>query len=172
MAAQVGAAQLEKMLLLNAQLAVGIKRAYRRVKADPAARYFTYVLLLQDAKFYVGCTDNIYNRLLDHCTMSSSSSVWVREHGPVARVVEVSRNCRRDDEAYKTLEYMSMFGWKNVRGAAYCRSAMRAPPAPLAEFRRDPTRHFDYMSRQEIDAVVAAVRELVERPDASDVTQG
>ena len=155
---------LELMLQNSARLTVGIKRAYSRVKRDPSARYFTYVLMLQNQKFYVGVTDNIYNRLLDHCSMSPSSSVWVREHGPVKRVVELSRNGRKDDENYKTLEYMSMFGWKNVRGAGYCRSVMGAPPAPLADFRRDDTRRFDYFSRPEIDQVVATVRELMESP--------
>lgn len=100
------AQSLENMLMLNARLSVNIRRAYTRLKRDPGARYFTYVLLLQNNKMYVGSTDNIYNRLLDHCQMSKNSSVWVREHGPVRRVVEVSRDCHHDDETYKTLEYM------------------------------------------------------------------
>ncbi len=97
---------IEALLQQSARLSVAIRRTYATVKLDPAARYYTYVLMLQNSKFYVGSTDNIYNRLLDHCTMSASSAVWVRQHGPVHRVVEVSRNCRADDETYKTLEYM------------------------------------------------------------------
>lgn len=97
---------LEPLLLQSAQLSVSIRRAYARLKRDPGARYYTYVLLLNENKMYVGSTDNIYRRLLDHCQMGKSSSVWVREHGPVRRVVEISRNCGRDDEAYKTFEYM------------------------------------------------------------------
>lgn len=157
---------LEPMLLQSARLAVSIRRTYSRVKRDPGARYYTYVLLLQNNKLYVGNTDNIYNRLLDHCLMSASSSVWVRQHGPVQRVVEVSRDCCREDELYKTLEYMSLFGWKNVRGAAYCRPAMRAAPAALADFRRDNTRAFDYLSRREVDEVVTVVRDLAEQQTA------
>lgn len=157
---------LESMLMLNARLSVNIRRAYSRLKRDQGARYFTYVLLLQNNKMYVGSTDNIYNRLLDHCQMSKSSSVWVREHGPVRRVVEVSRDCDRDDETYKTLEYMHLFGWTNVRGAGYCRSAMRAPPPQLADFTRDQARKFDYLTRKEIDEVVGVVRELSEQQDA------
>ena len=97
---------LEPMLLQSARLSVDIRRAYSRLKRDPGARYYTYVLLLQNNKMYVGSTDNIYNRLLDHCQMSKSSAIWVREHGPVQRIVEISRNCNRDDETYKTMEYM------------------------------------------------------------------
>jgi len=153
---------LEPLLLQSARLAVTIRETYSRVKRDQAARYYTYVLQLRDNKFYVGNTDNIYNRLLDHCLLTPSSALWVREHGPVQRVVEVCRDCCRDDETYKTLEYMTMFGWQNVRGASYCRLTMRTPPAALAEFRRDCTRRFDYLSRPEIDAVVNAVRDLAE----------
>lgn len=157
------AAHLEAMLLQSARLQVAIRRQYSKVKRDPAARYYTYVLQLQDNKFYVGNSDSIYTRLLDHCLMSSSSSLWVRQHGPVHRVVEISRDCSRDDELYKTLEYMTMFGWQNVRGAGYCRPSMRAAPAALSEFRRDASRHFDYLTRREIDEIVSVVRELAEQ---------
>lgn len=157
---------LEQMLLQSAKLQVAIRRQYARLKKDPAARYFTYVLQLHSNKFYVGSSDSIYTRLLDHCLMSASSAIWVRQHGPVMRVVEVSRNCSKDDEAYKTLEYMSLFGWQNVRGAAYCRSCMRAPPGHLADFVRDPERKFDYMTRREIDEIVRVVRDLAEHTTA------
>ena len=158
---------LEPLLLQSARLAVSIRRTYAKVKRDPLARYYTYVLLLRDNKLYVGNTDNIYNRLLDHHLMSRSASVWVRQHGPVQRVVEVARNCSRDDELYKTLEYMTMFGWENVRGAGYCRAVMRGPPAPLSQFRRDSSRHFDYLTREEIDQVLGVVRELADLQAAS-----
>lgn len=151
---------VEPLLLQSARLSMTIRKTYARVKRDPSARYYTYVLLLGDNKLYVGNTDNIYNRLLDHCLLTPSSALWVREHGPVRRVVEVCRDCRRDDETYKTLEYMSLFGWQNVRGASYCRPAMRSPPVALAGFRRDCGRHFDYLSRDDIDDVVDVVKEL------------
>lgn len=60
----------------------------------------------------------------------------------------------------------SLFGWTNVRGAGYCRSAMRAPPAQLADFQRDQAKTFDYLSRKEIDEVVGVVRELADQADA------
>lgn len=158
-------AGLELMLMKSARLAVNIRRTYTKVKKDPSAYYYTYVLLLQDNKMYIGATDNIYNRLLHHCQMSKSSSVWVRQHGPVKRVVEITRNCDREDETLKTMEYMTMFGWKNVRGAAYCRSALRGPPPQLVDFRKDG-KLFDYLTRREIDDVVSTVRDLAEMQDA------
>lgn len=158
--------QLEHMLLQSAKLQVMIRRHYARIKKDQTARYFTYVLQLQNNKFYVGSSDSIYTRLMDHSLMSASSSIWVRQHGPVTRVIEISRDCNKDDETYKTLEYMSMFGWHNVRGGSYCRSMMRSPPTPLADFVRDPTRKFDYLTRREIDDIVRVVRDLAEQQDA------
>lgn len=158
--------RLESLLMQSARLQVGIRREYAKVKRDPASRYYTYVLLLQGGKFYVGNSDNIYARLLDHYSMSPSSALWVREHGPVQRVLEIMRDCSGDDETYKTLEYMALFGWQNVRGAGYCRPAMRCPPAALAGFRRDCTRVFQYMCREEIDEVVGLVNELAALRDA------
>lgn len=171
----VPARAIEPLLLESARLSVAIKRTYDKIKRDPRARYYyTYVLLLQNGKMYVGTSNNIYNRLLDHRLMSASSSMWVREHGPVQRVVEIVRDCGHDDETYKTLEYMSMFGWQNVRGASYCRPSMRTAPLALAEFCRDPARPFKYLSRQEIDDVEGVVRDLADAlhvpptpPDAS-----
>lgn len=151
---------LEPLLLQSARLSVQIRKTYKVVKKDQAAKYYTYVLLLQNNKMYVGNTDNIYNRLLDHCLMSPASSVWVRQHGPVQRVVEIMRNCSREDEAYKTFEYMTLFGWKNVRGGSYCRPYMRSPPPTLGEWRRQQQREFDHLTRAEIDEVVTVVRDL------------
>lgn len=53
-----------------------------------------------------------------------------------------------------------------MRGAGYCRSAMRAAPAPLAEFSRSADKTFDYLTRKEIDDIVGVVRELAEQQDA------
>jgi hypothetical protein len=160
------ARHLEALLLQSARLNVDVRRHFARLKRDPRVRYYTYVLLLQDNKLYVGNTNNIYNRLVDHCLMGDSSSVWVRRHGPVKRVVEVMRDCEREDEHYKTMEYMDLFGWQNVRGASYCRPTMRQPPAVLREFRRDPDKRFDYLTRAEIDEIVAVVRDLAQHQAA------
>lgn len=133
-------AALDALLLEASRLNVAIRREYARLRGTGAgtgaAKHFVYVLLLQDGKFYVGATDNIYQRLLEHVVMSPSSSVWVREHGPVKRVVEVCRNCGPDVETHKTLEYMMLFGWENVRGSHWCRVALDAPPHALTCFDR------------------------------------
>lgn len=158
---------LESMLLQSARLGQAIRREYARLKQDTHAKYYTYVLQLQDGKFYVGNTDNIYTRLLDHMLMTQSSALWVRHHGPVQAVLEISRNSAASDEHYKTLQYMSMFGWENVRGSSYCKVQMYNPPEALRGFARSRDGEFEYLTREEIDAVLEAIRELT--PPEADV---
>lgn len=148
------------MLLQSARLALAIRKEYARVKKDQTAKFYTYVLQLQDGKFYVGNTDNIYTRLLDHTMMTPSSSLWVKQHGPVQRVMEIARNSGKEDEHYKTLHVMSMFGWENVRGSSYCRVQMVNPPEALKTFSRNRDGDFEYLSRDEIDAMLEAIRDM------------
>lgn len=160
--------ELDSLLFGAARLNVAIRREYARLRrcddaaaSRTAAKHFVYVLLLQDDAFYVGSTDNIYQRLLEHVVMSPSSSLWVREHGPVKRVVEVCRNCGPDDETYKTLEYMMLFGWDKVRGSYWCRVDMAAPPHALTGFERAAAdRPLDNLSMDEMATVRARVAEL------------
>jgi predicted GIY-YIG superfamily endonuclease len=147
-------------LLQSARLGLAIRGEYARLKKDPAAKFYTYVLQLQEGKFYVGNTDNIYTRLLDHKLMSTSSALWVKHYGPVARVVEIARNSSASDEHYKTMLYMSMFGWENVRGSSYCKIQMFRPPEALKAFTRVRDGEFEYLTPQEIDAVWDAVDDL------------
>lgn len=151
---------LQHMLLESARLTQNIQREYARVKKDHRAKYFTYVLQLTHGKFYVGNTDNIYARILDHVTMSDSTAKWVKLHGPVQRVVEVARNCAIDDETYKTLEYMVKFGWQNVRGSSYCKVDLHSAPKALDTFQRTRDGEFEYLTPQELRAVMEEVQRL------------
>ena len=137
------------------------RAAYSRVDRV-GGRYFTYVLLLQGEKMYVGESDNVYLRLADHMGMTPSSAQWVRAHGPVRRVVEICTDAAPGDETYKTLEYMDMFGWQNVRGAAYCSPSLASAPRALHSFRRDG-RAYTYMRREDIDEVVRVATGLAAR---------
>lgn len=151
---------LEKLLLKSAELNVQIRRKYQAVKPSSETKYYTYVLLLQAGRIYVGNSDNIYTRLTEHFLQSTSSSNWVREHGPPIRVMEIIRNSCSDDERYKTLEWCELMGYENVRGAAYCKIDSRGPPPPLATFKRDPGRAFEYVCRDEIDSIVRMCKRL------------
>jgi predicted GIY-YIG superfamily endonuclease len=152
--------ELNAMLLQSARLAQAIHAEYGRIKRDSGARYFTYVLQLKKGTFYVGNTDNIYARLLDHMQCGDSSAKWVKESGGVSRVVEVARNSSRDDEAYKTLQYMSMFGWEKVRGSSYCRVDLCKAPRALETFQRTRDSEFEYLTPAELNMVIAEVMRL------------
>jgi predicted GIY-YIG superfamily endonuclease len=145
---------LYTLLLRSAELTVKIRRAYHRLKESSDAKFFTYVLLLQNGYVYVGNSDNIFVRLMDHLLQSPQSSMWVREHGPVVQVMEVILHSSKDDEMYKMLEWCDLVGYHKVRGATYCKVDARGPPPQLCDFVRDPTRHFKYASRSWIDEMV------------------
>jgi len=135
---------------------------YRDVKSH-SARYFTYVLLLQEGKIYVGSTDNIYSRLVDHFSCSSSSALWVREYGPPVRVVEISTDSSPSDEQYKYNEYADKFGYENVRGGGCCKLVMSHEPSSVTSFTRRDDKITKYMSRTEINAVVFRVHTLLKK---------
>ena len=142
-----------------AVLASAIQGMYRKVKDHPTARYFVYVLLLQEGKLYVGSSDNIYTRLRDHFTSSSNSAAWVREWGPPLRVVEIIRNATPDDEHYKYTEYAEKFGWDSVRGGGCCRVLMSHEPPSVRSFTRR-LGPFDHLTRLEIDDIVEKVKRI------------
>ena len=157
---------LNALLLQHARTGVQINKLLTTLKKDASARYFTYVLLLQRGNIYVGSSESIYKRLLDHWTMSPSSSLWVKEHGPIDRILEISVNSSADDERYKTLEYMSIFGHQKVRGGGWCRVLPTGPPTDLTDFTRERS-DFQYLSRKEIDAIMSEVQAL-----AQDLAEG
>lgn len=147
------------VLYESAATGVRVRREYAKRKRSHTDKYFTYALLLKGGRVYVGHTSNIYQRLLEHTLMSRSSSLWVQEHGPVQRILEITTDAPPGAEADRTLDYMSAFGWEGVRGASWCRVEMRTPPKCLADFRRGEMHHA-FMSRADIDDVGRKVDEL------------
>ena len=88
-----------------------------------------YVLELENNKFYVGLSENVNNRLANH--FNGGASVWTKLHKPI-KLVE----CVIGDsllEKSKTLEYMSKFGWQNVRGYCWSMTNLQKPPKELVE---------------------------------------
>lgn len=153
---------LEELTLESARLMLHLRKRLKSEQSDPSAKYYyTYVLLLQNENIYVGSTNHLYLRLMEHFCEAERSSQWVRLHGPIIRVLEVVRNSKADDETYKTFEYMTLFGWKSVRGAAWCKIDQRGPPAALHGFSRNRC-DFEYLTRQEIDDAIKMARSLAE----------
>jgi len=152
---------LDDLILESAKLAVQLRKKFKAQQRETTGRYYTYALLLQDECIYVGSSNNIYIRLMEHIYDQTMSSNWVREHGPVIRVLEIIRNSTPEDETYKTLEYMTMFGWQSVRGASWCKVDLRHPPQALHTFQRTRA-DFDYLTRKEIDDVLRISKDLYE----------
>jgi len=151
---------VDMMMLYDAAvLAAAIRTMYARVKRHHSARYFVYVLMLQEGRFYVGSTDNPYVRFADHFACNSSSAAWVREWGPPVRVVEVLRNTSPEDEHYKYTEYAEKFGWDAVRGGGCCRVLMSHEPPSVRSFTRR-AEPFEYLTRSEIDDLVEKVKRI------------
>ena len=153
--------EILKVLLDSASANVRVRQEYRKRKRRYETKFFTYALLLDDGKIYVGDTNNIYQRLLEHMTLSASSAMWVREHGPVRRVLEITFDAQEDAEEERTLDYMTMFGWENVRGSGWCRKRMLGPPAKLESHARGEMKH-SFVSRKGIDDIVREVERLAE----------
>jgi len=152
---------LDDLILESAKLAVQLRKKFKAQHRETTGRYYTYALLLQDECIYIGSSNNIYIRLMEHIYDQVMSSNWVKEHGPVIRVLEIIRNSTPEDETYKTLEYMTMFGWQSVRGASWCKVDLRHPPQALHTFQRTRA-DFDYLTRKEIDDVLRISKDLYE----------
>ena len=88
----------------------------------------TYVLALEDDKYYVGKSFGLNVRLGRH--WMGDGARWTRIHKPV----EIHAVFIGDKERTKTLEMMKEYGWENVRGGPWCKVNMsRAPKALESE---------------------------------------
>jgi predicted GIY-YIG superfamily endonuclease len=154
---------LRKAALANVHVSNEFTKA-GRVYSQNGSRYFTYVLLLENGgkndKIYVGDTDNIYSRLMTHIEMTPSSAAWVKMHGPVKRVLEITYDAPPGAEKERFLEYASIFGFQNVRGSWWCRVANSNAPFMLDEFVRGQVSH-NFMSRSEIRQIERDIRDIV-----------
>jgi predicted GIY-YIG superfamily endonuclease len=81
-----------------------------------------YVLRLQHGKYYVGKTSDPSSRIRSH--FQGYGSVWTQMHPPIG-VIEVRENVSNIEEDLVTKEYMSRYGWQNVRGGSYCNPNLR-----------------------------------------------
>jgi predicted GIY-YIG superfamily endonuclease len=86
-------------------------------KEMPAGRLCVYVLLLKNAHFYVGITDNLKKRISQH--FAGIGAVWTKKYQPI-EVLEIIQNASQLIETRVTCEYMNRYGKERVRGGKYC----------------------------------------------------
>ena len=97
----------------------GDTRDLRRLLAEhaPTGRLCVYVLLLKNAHFYVGITDNLKKRISQH--FAGIGAVWTKKYPPV-KLLEVIENGSLLVETKVTRDYMNRYGKDRVRGGKYC----------------------------------------------------
>lgn len=86
---------------------------------------FVYALELAGGNYYIGQTKNIKRRTRQHASNTRTGSLWTAKHQPIG-FVEIdspafyseSEAAHRESEI--TLQYMKKYGWRKVRGGAFC----------------------------------------------------
>ena len=93
-----------------------------------------YVLKLEDDKYYCGMTSKIVSRIKKH--FNGGGAVWTKKYPPI-RIEECILIHNGDHpgeiEKQKTLEYMSLYGWENVRGSGWCMEKLLEKSISLTE---------------------------------------
>ena len=80
-----------------------------------------YILKLENNKYYVGKTDNLEKRKLEHEKGLASS--WTKKYKPVSFEKIISNVSPYDEDKY-TIEYMGIYGINNVRGGIYVKESL------------------------------------------------
>jgi len=96
----------------------------------PFGTEYVYVWELEDAKYYVGYSENLSSRLEQHT--SGDGAVWTKKYKPIS-IVEIVRG-NKDVEKSKTLEYMKLKGFENVRGAGYTKIEYLSVPQSVQDY--------------------------------------
>lgn len=76
-----------------------------------------YILELENNKFYVGKSNNINYRYLQH--LNGKGTEFTKLYQPI-KIYKVYNNISEFDEDNYTKLYMKLYGIHNVRGGSYC----------------------------------------------------
>jgi len=84
--------------------------------------YYVYILALENEKYYVGISRDVYKRYYEH--VNRKGAHFTRIHHPVGLVCMRELNCwskelAEQEETKMTLFMMTLFGVENVRGGDY-----------------------------------------------------
>lgn len=96
----------------------------------PFGSEYVYVWELEEGKYYIGYSENLSSRLEQHTT--GDGAVWTKKYKPVS-IVEIVRG-NKDVEKAKTLEYMKLKGFENVRGAGYSKTEYSCVPQAVQDY--------------------------------------
>lgn len=96
----------------------------------PYGTEYIYVWELEEGKYYVGYSKHLSSRLEQHG--SSDGALWTSRYKPIS-IVEVVRGDTSVEKA-KTLEYMKLKGFENVRGSYWCKIEYASTPPMVQEY--------------------------------------
>lgn len=91
-----------------------------------------YILKLEHGKYYVGKSQNVVHRLIEH--RDKKGSAWTKKY-PMLDILAVYRDCDDFDEDKYVKKCMLKYGIDNVRGGAYCQILMS-------------DEHYDFLKRE------------------------
>ena len=75
-----------------------------------------YILLLKSGKYYIGKSNDVPKRCIDH--FNGNGSLWTKKYKPL-RLEKTIENVSPFEEDKVTKEYMLKYGIENVRGGIY-----------------------------------------------------
>ena len=101
-------------LSLNETKDFGLPHIVTRLQGLPVV----YILKLQHGKFYIGFTENIGLRLLQH--LQGKGAIWTTLYR-VESLLHLYLHVSQVEEWRLTLEWIKRYGREHVRGAGFCR---------------------------------------------------
>jgi predicted GIY-YIG superfamily endonuclease len=93
---------------------------------------FIYILKLQNGKWYIGKTNNVFTRYAQH--KEGRGSAWTRIHKPIKVHFSYEQKSPFDEDK-TTKEYMAKYGIQNVRGGAFVKPTL--PNNVVQELQRE-----------------------------------
>ena len=105
--------------------------ATENIKYNTSTNYI-YVLKLEQGKYYIGKTNNIKRRYMEH--LQGSGASWTAKYKPM-RLEKLLPSTNPFDEDKYTKQYMTIFGINNVRGGTYVTDYL--PPEQIALLKRE-----------------------------------
>lgn len=96
----------------------------------PFGTEYIYVWELEGGKYYIGYSENLSVRLEQHT--SGEGAIWTKKYKPLS-IIEIIRG-GKDVEKSKTLEYMKLKGFDNVRGSGWCKIDYTSIPPMVQDY--------------------------------------
>lgn len=111
-----------------------------------------YVLRLENDKFYIGRTKNIFGRLDEHKNLNGS--YWTIQNKPID-LVEVFETEDIGAEEKTVVRYMQKYGINNVRGASFARPTLSDDEKSVIDkmFRSDYIKVIDHLSENGLESI-------------------